>query len=78
MPGQHWDGSVTTFGYNANRQIASVTDPGGQVSLFGYDSDNRLADIRDGLASDYVAAWRFGRHGRRLPDGDHRHLRDAG
>lgn len=51
-----WDGTVTTFGYNSNGQIASVIDPAGQADLFAYDSDNRLADIRDALGSNYVAA----------------------
>lgn len=52
----YFDGTATTFGYNANRQIASVTDPAGQVGLLAYDSDNRLADVRDALASNDVAA----------------------
>jgi YD repeat-containing protein len=52
----YWDGTVTTFGYNSNGQVASVTDPGGATSSFGYDSDGRLADIRDALANDYLAA----------------------
>jgi RHS repeat-associated protein len=52
----YWNGTATTFGYNGNGQIASVTDPLGQTDLLAYDSDNRLADIRDALASNYVAA----------------------
>jgi RHS repeat-associated protein len=52
----YWDGTTTTFGYNGNGQLTSVTDPGGVTSSFGYDSDNRLADIRDALASDYLTA----------------------
>jgi RHS repeat-associated protein len=52
----YWDGTTTSFGYNANRQLTMVTSPGGQVNLFGYDSDNRLAVIQDALASDYLAA----------------------
>jgi RHS repeat-associated protein len=52
----YWDGTATTFGYNSNGQIASMTDPGGKTLLLAYDSDNRLADIRDALAGDYVAA----------------------
>jgi RHS repeat-associated protein len=51
-----WDGTTTTFGYNGNGQIASVTDPMGYSDLLAYDSDNRLADIRDALAGNYVAA----------------------
>ncbi|MBO0879566.1 MAG: hypothetical protein J2P17_04190 [Mycobacterium sp.] len=51
-----WDGTVRTFGYNSNGQIALVNAPGGQTTLLGYDSDNRLAGIRDALAVDYVAA----------------------
>jgi RHS repeat-associated protein len=52
----YWDGTSTTFGYNSNGQITSVTSPGSLTSLFAYDSDNRLADIRDALAVDYVAS----------------------
>ncbi|MGI5185565.1 RHS repeat-associated core domain-containing protein [Dactylosporangium sp. CA-152071] len=52
----YWDGTATTFGYNGNGQIASVTNPGNQTVLLAYDSDDRLADIRDALAGAAVAA----------------------
>jgi RHS repeat-associated protein len=52
----YWDGTSTSFGYNGNGQLASVTDPGGVTTLLGYDGDNRLADIRDSLTVNYLAA----------------------
>ncbi|MFF7474607.1 RHS repeat-associated core domain-containing protein [Streptomyces sp. NPDC008092] len=65
-----WDGTATTFGYNANGQIASVTDPMGQTDLLAYDSDNRLADIRDALAGNYVAAGGSAGTAADCPSGD--------
>ncbi|MFJ8582939.1 RHS repeat-associated core domain-containing protein [Micromonospora sp. NPDC093277] len=51
-----WDGQSSTFGYNGDGELASVSSPGGRITLLGYDSSARLAQIRDALANAYVSS----------------------
>ncbi|WGL52978.1 RHS repeat-associated core domain-containing protein [Nocardioides sp. BP30] len=53
---KYWDGTHTSFTYNANAELAEVDNPGNSDTVYGYDSDNRLDDIRDSLANDEISA----------------------